>query len=98
MHRPDWFSTSVLRYSLFPTVSGLAERFTIRLQPARARMLDGGIGIHRSSQTSTPTSNSVCFHSFTHLKIRSVPNGTSSDAYLRILGTVALPLANQRDS
>ena len=45
--------------NVFPVVSSLADRFAITVAPTNACSQDGGIGIHKSSQISMPSINSV---------------------------------------
>src|SRR4051812_44859400 len=73
-HRPLCPATSCLRYVALPITSLLALRLASTVAPATACRELGGIGIHRSSQISTPSTNPV-YSGEVHSKRRSVPNG-----------------------
>ncbi len=77
MHRADCPRHSARRVSARPTVIGLPDRFASTLAPASAASLDGGTGTHRSSQTSTCSTNPATSSA---ANSRSAPNGATCPA------------------
>ena len=82
-----------------PTVSLDPERFSNTVAPASAWKAEGGVGTHRSSQISTPTTAPGSGSpSAVALKSRSIPNGTSAPPSRTVGGSVPSAGANRRGS